>query len=326
MNYRLISELHSSRGWSIKFMCEKLSISRAAYYKWLGSDISEKQAEDEKITARIKEIAESNNSLFGAMKMYYALREEGYACGHNRVYRLMCINDIRSTYRRKSAYRYSKSTPEQAAENLLSRNFDVEGPNQVWCTDVTEIKVPGTGEKLYISTMIDLYDRYPVAMVVSSRNDAALANRTLDDAHARYPDAKPMVHSDRGFAYTRKAYHDKLIGYGMSQSMSRISKCIDNGVCEGFQGQFKDMLFILHPDVGNKEEMMEAIEDTKDYYINHYPQRRLGGRTCGRARKEAMEAKIPPLYPIKKANRYIKYWDNIENKKKHSEEKTIMRG
>ena len=85
------------------------------------------------------------------------------------------------------------------------------------------------------------------------------------------------------------------------------------------------MLFILHPDIKCKKERMEAIEDTKDYYINHYPQRRLEGRTCRRARKETMAAEISPLSPIKKAYRYIKYWNDIENERKHSEEKTIMR-
>ena len=75
----------------------------------------------------------------------------------------------------------------------------------------------------------------------------------------------------------------------MSQSMSRVSKCIDNGVCEGFQGQFKDMLFILYPNITSKEEMRQAIKGTLDYYINHYPQKRLNGKTCGQVRKESLE-------------------------------------
>ena len=34
--------------------------------------------------------------------------------------------------------------------------------------------------------------------------------------------------------------------------------------------------------------MKEAIKGTLDYYINHYPQKRLKGKTCGQVRKEAM--------------------------------------
>ncbi|MBM6765656.1 transposase [Faecalicoccus pleomorphus] len=47
----------------------------------------------------MKKISDSNHSLFGTMTMYYTLRNEGYGCGHNRVYRLMCIHDIKSSYR-----------------------------------------------------------------------------------------------------------------------------------------------------------------------------------------------------------------------------------
>ena len=63
-------------------------------YKWLNTTPSKHQIEDEQILEQIEEIAESNNSLFGAMNMYYKLRDKyQFTCGHNRVYRIMCIND-----------------------------------------------------------------------------------------------------------------------------------------------------------------------------------------------------------------------------------------
>ena len=55
-DYKLIKEL-SQEGWNIAFMCKILGISRAAYYKWLNSKPTEKQLEDERILAKIKEIA-----------------------------------------------------------------------------------------------------------------------------------------------------------------------------------------------------------------------------------------------------------------------------
>ena len=314
-DYKLIKEL-SQEGWNIAFMCKILGISRAAYYKWLNSKPTEKQLEDERILAKIKEIADSNNSLFGVMEMYYALRNEhDIQCGHNRVARLMCINDIKSSFRRKGRYTYIKSTPEEIAENLLNRDFNTDKPNEKWCTDVTEIRVPLTGEKLYISPILDLYDNYPIALEVSERNDAILVNRTLEAAHQTYPDATPLFHSDRGFAYTRVVFKTQLEEYGMTQSMSRVSRCIDNGPCESFQGRFKDILFVLYPNIKNKEEMKEAIKGTLDYYINHYPQKRLKGKTCGQVRKEAMATDTPVAYPIEKAKRYKDFWKNIELKK-----------
>lgn len=328
--YSLIRQHHDERGWNIDDMCVLLGIRRSSYYKWLKSSPSSKMAnklkEDGLITSRIKEIALDNNSLFGAINMHYALRNEGFKCGHNRVYRLMCINDIKSSYRRASAYHCIRSSPEQTADNVLKRDFGADKPNEKWCTDVTEIRVPKTGEKLFISPMIDLYDRYPVSLEVSDRNDAALANRTLDNAHSNYPDATPLVHSDRGFAYTRTIWKNRLSEYGMTQSMSRVSRCIDNGVCEGFQGQFKDILFILYPKIETKEQMIEAIYGTLDYYINHYPQKRLKGKTCGQVRTEAMSKlkndEQVTSYPIRQSNRYIKFWADITAKQQRTLERT----
>lgn len=100
--------------------------------------------------------------------------------------------------------------------------------------------------------MLDLYDNYLVALEISERNDGHLANETLISAQNKYPKATPLVHIDRGFGYTRRAYKSMLESYGMTQSMSRVSKCIDNGPCKAFQGRFKDMLFILYPNIQSK--------------------------------------------------------------------------
>lgn len=87
-DYKLIKELHENEGWSIEFMCKELHISRAAYYQWTHHKPSNKDREDERIVEAIKEVSESNNSLFGVMKMYYVLKNKyHFTCGHNRVYR-----------------------------------------------------------------------------------------------------------------------------------------------------------------------------------------------------------------------------------------------
>lgn len=324
-DYEIIKDLHESdETWNISFMCKQLGVSRAAYYKWNNSSPTVKQLEDEMILAKIREISALNNSLFGVMKMYYTLKNKyNITCGHNRVYRIMCINDIKSSYRRASSYRYIKSKPEETADNILKRDFNADRPNEKWCTDVTEIKIPTTGEKLYISPVLDLYDRYPVGFAVAEKNDTALTNKVLEIARKAYPNATPLYHSDRGFQYTRTVFKTKLENYGMTQSMSRVSRCIDNGPCEGFQGLFKDILFILYPNIQSKEEMVQAIYGTLDYYINEYPQNRYKGKSCGQVRSEALQTLAPIVYPIKQANRYIKFWSEIEKKKQKVLQQTV---
>lgn len=70
---------------------------------------------------------------------------------------------------RKKKKKYNPSKPEETAENKLARDFYAAAPNQKWATDVTEFKIPETGKKLYLSAILDLYDRYPVAFVISGR-------------------------------------------------------------------------------------------------------------------------------------------------------------
>ena len=77
-------------------------------------------------------------------------------------------------------------------------------------TDVTEFKIPKSNKKLYLSAILDLYDRYPVAFVISGRNDNRLVFKTFDKAVKENPTAKPMFHSDRGFQYTNKHFQKSL--------------------------------------------------------------------------------------------------------------------
>ena len=111
---------------------------------------------------------------------------------------------------------------------------------------MTEFKVPGENKKLYLSAILDLYDRYPVAYVISTRNDNRLVFRTFDKALAANSDAKPLFYSDRGFQYTSKVFQRKLKEHEMIQSMSRVGRCIDNGPTEGFWGIIKTEMYKMY--------------------------------------------------------------------------------
>ncbi|NLP41465.1 MAG: IS3 family transposase [Veillonellaceae bacterium] len=42
------------------------------------------------------------------------------------------------------------------------------------------------------------------------------------------PGSTPMLHSYRGFQYTSLAFKKRLEDHGLTQSMSRVGKCIDD--------------------------------------------------------------------------------------------------
>lgn len=72
--------------------------------------------------------------------------------------------------------------------------------------------------------------------MLSEHNDNSLVFETFDKAVVVNPDAHPLFHSDRGSQYTSRTFHQKLEEAHMTQSMSRVGHCIDNGPMEGFWG------------------------------------------------------------------------------------------
>lgn len=60
----------------------------------------------------------------------------------------------------------------------------------------------------------------------------------------------------------------------MTQSMSRVARCIDNGPMEGFRGIMKREMY-YGKKYKTKEELIKAIETYIDYYRNKRVQRNL---------------------------------------------------
>ena len=123
-------------------------------------------------------------------------------------------------------------------ENVLDRQFDVSGSDQVYASDVTYI---WTQEGwLYLAVVIDLYSRKVVGWSMNSRMKAQLVCDALTMAiWLRRPKAGLIHHSDRGSQYASKAFRKLLKVHGIKGSMSRKGDCWDNAVVESFFGSLK---------------------------------------------------------------------------------------
>ena len=180
--YLAIQHFYTERHWSINWMCRQLGVTRAAYYKWLARDIPEGEKENETIAQLIREYDDRFNHILGYRRMtdwINRLNSTNYS--RNRIHRIMKELKIHSVIRRKKK-KYADSTPEATAENKLSRDFNAERPNQKWATDVTEFKwYEGPAvHKLYLSAILDLYDRSIVAYVVPIRMRTRFFTATED--------------------------------------------------------------------------------------------------------------------------------------------------
>lgn len=250
-------------------LCKIAMISRSSYYKWINRKESVTEIENKMLVEEIKKIYDEVDGIYGYRRINMNLnRKLGQKFNHKRIYRLMTLLGLQSVIRRKKK-RYIKSTPQHVAENLLNRQFMADKANQKWVTDVTELKY-GTSQKAYLSAILDLHDKSIVAYVLSHSNNNDLVFKTLDIALEVSPDSSPMIHSDRGYQYTSYGFKRKLDAAGMTQSMSRVGRCIDNGPMEAFWGTLKCEKYYLH-----KYHTYEDLSKAIDEYIYFYNTKRL---------------------------------------------------
>lgn len=250
-------------------------IARSSYYKWTTRRESILEAENKMLITEIIKIYEEVDGIYGYRRITMNLnRRLDQNFNHKRIYRLMKLSGLESVIRRKKK-RYIKSNPQHVAENLLKRKFTAEKPNQKWLTDVTEFKY-GNSKKAYLSAILDIHDKSIIAYVLGHSNNNELVFKTLDMALAASPGASPMIHSDRGFQYTSYGFKRKLDSAEMTQSMSRVGKCIDNGPMEGFWGILKCEKYYLH-----KYDTYEELTNSIDEYIRFYNTKRLQKRLNG---------------------------------------------
>lgn len=301
-----IKFFYETENWSINWMCKQFEISRAAYYKWLHRKIPKQEAENLKLAELIKEYDERFKHILGYRRMTSWINHFNQTdYKQKRVHRIMKKLGIHAVIRKKKK-KYTSSTPEITAENKLKRDFMASKPNEKWVTDVTEFKVPEENKKLYLSAILDLYDRYPVAYVISTRNDNRLVFETFDRAITANPDAKPLFHSDRGFQYTSKIFQRKLKEREMEQSMSRVGHCIDNGPTEGFWSIIKSEMYQMY-EITDEKSLRFAISDYIRFYSEERPQDRYHCKTPAEVRSEAFSTDTPTEYPIPVNKRIQKY-------------------
>ena len=263
---------------SINRLCDVAGIPRSSYYKWVNRVVPEQEALNEILAENIKAIHEEHPEKGYRMIRDDLERNYGFPVSDNRVLRICRALGIKSTIKyRNEGCTVSDKNPQHIAENVLGRDFQADKPNEKWLTDVTEFKyyIGEEQKKIYLSAILDLFDRRIVAYVIGDSNNNPLVYETFDKAVAANPDARPIFHSDRGFQYTSNVFHQKLKAQKMVQSMSRVGKCIDNGPMEGFWGILKRERYYKRR-FNSKEAVVEMIENYIEYYNNRRYQRKLG--------------------------------------------------
>lgn len=259
--------------WDIAMMCRVLSVARSGFYAWRRVRSSARKLQDDSLKVRIRELHRTKECRdYGSPRMHQQLRRDGCRVGRKRVARLMAEDGIRGTKRGRKPKTTISLPHEEAAPNLLDRDFSAASPNTKWVTDVTAV---WTREGwLYLAVILDLFSRRAVGWATSRRPDRLLCTDALKMAYeARRPLPGLIHHSDRGSTYTSCEYQALLDRLGLVSSMSRRGNCWDNAVAESFFGTMKVELGITgHEGFGTQAEARTALFE---YIESHYNRRRL---------------------------------------------------
>lgn len=242
------------------------NLSRSTFY--YQAKLQKEPERDAPLKQQILGLYHRHKGRYGYRRITQAMRNDGQIINRKAVQRVMQDMQMKSLVRPKK-YRSYRGALHATAPNLLQRNFEATKPTQKWVTDVTEFNVKG--EKLYLSTLMDLHNREIIAHQMTSRPSFPLVSSMLDKALAKLSKGEtPILHSDQGWHYKMPAYRQKLQAKGVIQSMSRKGNCLDNAAMESFFGTLKSELFYLE-----KFRDIEDLQTKVRSYIRYYNQERI---------------------------------------------------
>lgn len=248
-------------------MCNILEVSTSGFYEWVARQekVSARAAQDQELIPKLRSQHELHRCSYGTRRHAAELSEAAaIQFGRKRVRRLMTQAGLAAKQRR--AYKITTKSNHElpVAENLLNREFSVEGPNQVWVGDLTYL--PTTDGWLYLVVVIDLFSRKAVGWSLGKWATKHLVMEATKMAISRRGvQADQMFHSDRGVQYASHDYRRLLRRCGFRSSMSRKGNCWDNAVAESF---FATLEKELLTDLRGADR--ESVEEQVFAYIVYY--------------------------------------------------------
>lgn len=218
--------------------CRVLGVSRSGYYDWLGRPPSAREDANTLLRKQITEIHEQSRGTYGWPRVHAELvLGLGVQVNHKRVARLMREAGVQGLYRRRT--RRGPGGPA-TEDDLVHRRFDVDAPDRLWLTDITEH--PTNEGKVYCCAVMDAFSRRIIGWSIADHMRTELVCDALGMAILRRHaggganTVDTILHSDHGTQFTSWAFGQRLRDAGLLPSMGTIGDCYDNSMMESFWG------------------------------------------------------------------------------------------
>jgi len=248
-------------------MAKTIGVSRSGYYAFEGREPSRHEREDQELAGLIGQIFKDHHSRYGSPRVWVELQGMGLRVSRKRVERLMREGKLWARRCRKYIKTTESSHGLVVAENILNRDFQASYPGEKWVSDITYLRT--IFGWLYLTVVIDLWDRKVIGWSMGKELTAAQTCRALEMAVKNRPPREGLIfHSDRGVQYCSEEFRNllKRLVPTVQQSMSRKGNCWDNACAESFFKTLKTELDILEGKHNYKEVKAALFEYIEIYY------------------------------------------------------------
>ncbi len=247
-------------------LCRVFEVSRSWYYEC--PSLEEKAAEDVELRNAIERIVLKFPG-YGYRRVTKELQRRGWTVNHKRVLRIMREESLLCQLKRRFKATTDSAHSFRSYPNLI-KDVEPEGPDRVWLSDITYIRLPTAF--CYLAAVLDAYSRYCVGWSLSRWIDTRLTLCALETAlWKRLPEPGLIHHSDQGVQYASSEYVARLQNAGALISMASVGNPYENAKAESFFRTLK-MEEVYIKDYRGFEQ---AEENIGEFIEEVYNQKRL---------------------------------------------------
>lgn len=264
--------IHAERArFPIAFMCDRLGVSRSGFYDWRTRqhNPAARTVADAALTDIIVDIHRQSRGTYGSPRVHAELKlGMGIRVGRKRVERLMRTAGIVGITRRRGRRGCTRRNPAAVpSDDLVQRNFDPAGPDQLWVADITQ---HGTRQGwVYVAVVIDAWSRLVVGHAIADHLRTELVVDALQTALWRRQPAPGLVHhADHGTQYTSWAFGKRLRDAGLLGSMGTVGDALDNAVAEAFFASMQTELLDRREVWDTRAELASTVFEWIEVFYN----------------------------------------------------------
>jgi putative transposase len=270
-----------------------LEISRGAYYY-------EPCPESDQNLVLMRQLDELHLEYpaYGSRRLVVMLDRRGYQVNRKRVSRLLGLMGLEALYPRRNL---SQPAEGQEIFPYLLKDVEINGPNQVWCSDITYI--PMQYGFMYLVAVMDWWSRYVLSWGLSNTMESEFCIRAWEQALAEAGCAPLISNTDQGSQFTSPGFIEAVQSAGVDVSMDGRGRWMDNRFIERLWRSVK------YEDVypNDYSDGLAADRGLRHYFAQYNqvrPHQSLGHATPGQwYRSPADYGGQPPTWEAMQANR-----------------------